>query len=797
MPTKSQSVPKSDLLADYRPQTGIADELMTLGGTVRPVWQTFIDHFSELAPHEIARRFARGDQYLRDAGVYYRQHDQGRSTERDWPLSHVPVMIHEEEWKEISAGLVQRADLLEAVAADLYGDNMLVAKGHLPASLVAGNREWLRPMVGIVPRGGHFLNFVAFEIGRGPDGTWWVLGDRTQAPSGAGFALENRIATARVFSDLYAEANVHRVAGFFRQFRDTINGMLGERESRAAILTPGPHNETYFEHAYIARYLGFMLLEGEDLTVRDGRLLVRTVAGLHPVDVLWRRLDSTFADPLALDETSRLGTPGFVSALRAGSTTMINALGSGILEMRGMLAFLPRIAEVLLKEPLKLPNIATWWCGQEGEREHVKSHLSRMTVGEAMSTGLPFDLDEVAAIGGGIRRGDQALRTMIDEDGARFVGQEVVTLSTTPAFVAGRLEPRPMSLRVFLARTRDGWQVMPGGYARIGASRDSTAVAMRRGGSVADVWVVSDHPVETETMLPRSDAPFVRVPPGILPSRAADNLFWLGRYVERAEGYMRFLRAYHLRLAEFPDPTAPLLAAIGEHLEAKGLDIEQSVPDGLADTLRAAINSASKIRDQFSIDGWLALNDLANTAASLRPKLSAGDDTARAMSVLLRKTSGFTGLVHENMYRFVGWRFMGVGRSLERGVAMASTLARFADPAAPDGALELAIEVGDSSMTHRRRYTVTTRRDTVVDLLALDQMNPRALHFAAREIGEHVSFLPAAEVHGQMSPLARAVLQAQTAIAIHTPDTLDTDALVEIGDQLYSVSDLISVMYFG
>ena len=265
---------------------------------------------AKMPPEDVTRRFDLGDQYLRDTGVFFRQYGEKDVTDRAWPLSHVPVMIHESEWTSISQGLIQRAELLESVCADLYGEARLVKEGHLPASLIAMNPEWLRPMVGVRPRSGHFLNFIAFEIGRGPDGRWWVLGDRVQAPSGAGFALENRVATARVFADIYADSNVHRLAGFFRAFRDALNDLRGDSESRVGILTPGRFNDTYFEHAYIARYLGFMLLEGEDLTVQNGQVMVRTIAGLSPVSVLWRRIDASYADPLELNESSRLGTPG-------------------------------------------------------------------------------------------------------------------------------------------------------------------------------------------------------------------------------------------------------------------------------------------------------------------------------------------------------------------------------------------------------------------------------------------------------------------------------------------------------
>ena len=795
-PALSPDHPAAPMLSEYAPPPGVSDELLGQDGAIRPVWRQFIDHLAALEPSDIAGRFARGDQYLRDAGVFFREYDGTASTERPWPLSHIPVLIEEGEWAGISRGLVQRADLLEGLCADLYGGNRLVADGHLPASLIASSPEWLRPVVGTAPASGHFLHFLAFEIGRGPDGTWWVLGDRTQAPSGAGFALENRVATARVFSDLFAEARVHRLAGFFRTFRDALQGLRAESGSRIGILTPGMMNDTYYEHAWIARYLGFLLLESEDLTVEDGRVMVRTVAGLTPVDVLWRRLDSSFADPLELDASSRLGTPGMVGAVRRGNVTLVNALGSGVLETRALLAFMPKIARALRDEKLLLPNIATWWCGQPAERDHVRANTAAMMIGPALSTRLPFEIDETTVLGGdfrGIAR--ESVDAWLQSDGPNLVGQEAVTLSTTPAWEDGRLVPRPMSLRVFLARTPDGWSVMPGGFARIGSTPDPTAIAMQRGGAVADVWIVSRGPVAPDTMMPPAADAFTRAGPGILPSRAADNLFWLGRYVERAEGVLRLLRAHHSRLAETADPETPLLLHLDAHLDTLGIDPDQSVPEGLLSMLDSAMTSAGRVRDRFSTDGWMALKDLAKTANRMSESAETGDDAARAMGILLRKITGFSGLVHENMYRFNGWRFLSIGRSLERAQAMCATLAALADPDAPDGALDLAVEAGDSVMTHRRRYAVSTSRETVVDLLALDAMNPRAVLYQLGEIRSHVGYLPRASLHGQMSPLSRAVLRVHTDLAVQSPETLDTAALRAIRGEIGALSGLLSAAY--
>ncbi|WP_461521403.1 circularly permuted type 2 ATP-grasp protein [Porticoccus sp.] len=793
---KAVDDPVALLLEDYKTMKDVPDELIGPEGNIRPVWSSLIAALSKMSHEEITLRKARGDQYLRDAGVFYRQYGTQDAAERDWPLSHMPVLIDEEEWNKISAGLSQRAELLEQVVADIYGDNQLVAKGHLPASLVANNPEWLRPLVGVKPHSDHFLHFVAFDIGRGPNGEWWVIGDRTQAPSGAGFALENRIATTRVYADHYARSNVFRLAGFFRTFRDALLALRENDDSRVGILTPGPMNDTYFEHAYIARYLGFMLLEGEDLAVRNGQLMVRTVAGLRPVSVLWRRLDAIWADPLELDESSRLGTAGLLGAVRSGNVTMVNALGTGILETRALMAFLPRICKALTGQPLAIPNIATWWCGQPKERQYVKENAQRMTIGNAFATRPLFDLDDVSAVAGTFNRDiKQTIESWIDHGADHLVGQEAVTLSTTPAFDGDKLVPRPMNLRVFLARTADGWQVMPGGFARIGPSSDSAALALQRGGSVADVWVVSKNPVPTETMLGAAKGPFTRQQPGVLPSRSADNLFWLGRYVERAEHTIRLLRAYHIRLAESGSELTPLLEYLGEFLESMDTEVAEGLPNSVINTLASASNAAGHVRDRFSVDGWLALDDLSKTVRGMSKTATPGDDMARAMSVLLRKLSGFSGLVHENMYRFTSWRFLSIGRSLERAMSLTNLLSAFTDATAPDGSLDMAIEVADSSMTHRRRYAVATNRDTVVDLLALDPLNPRAIFYQLNDISGHINFLPGADQNRQLTPLQRTILQAHTSLELHTPSSLDITALNSLSGELASLSDHLSAAY--
>ncbi|WP_425341024.1 circularly permuted type 2 ATP-grasp protein [Agrobacterium larrymoorei] len=788
-------------MLDYRALPGVADEMLDIDGRIRPVWQPFVNALSRMDERELHDRFSRTDRYLRDAGVFYRDYSAqgvgGGGSERNWPISHVPVLIDDAEWQVVSKGLVQRANLLEAVVADIYGENKLVQQGYVPPALIASNPEFLRPMVGVKPANGHYLHFCSFEIGRGPDGNWWVLADRAQAPSGAGFALENRVATTRAFSDIYAEAHVHRLASFFGAFRDTLQSHRQHVDERIAVLTPGPASETYFEHAYIARYLGFMLLEGEDLTVVNNRVMVRTVAGLKPVGVLWRRLDASYADPLELDQNSHIGTPGMVQALRAGSLNMVNALGSGILETRALLAFMPAICRHILGEDLAMPTIATWWCGQPTERQQVARNIERMVIGPAYSRLPFFDDNGQSVLGSTLREtAKDSISDWLATDGHKLVGQEVVTLSTTPAFVDGKLVPRPMSLRVFVARTQDGWQVMPGGFARIGRSNDVAAIAMQAGGRAADVWIVSDKPVERTTLLPPEEN-FIRNMPGSLPSRAADNLFWLGRYIERSEGALRILRAWHARYAESADPKQPLLAHVTGYLETVDIDVEEAIPSSLIANINSSIYSASNIRDRFSPDGWLALNDLAKTARRFQSKIHAGDDATHAMTILLRKVAGFAGLVHENMYRFTGWRFLAIGRYLERGLHMTRLLAHMGGPEAPDGSFDMLLEIGDSVMTHRRRYNVNTAALTVMDLLALDPLNPRSILFQLNEIRAEVEQLPNAFVNGQMSPFYREAMRIHSTLAVMTSENLSGDVFRQLEKDLERLSDILAQTYLG
>ncbi len=556
------------LVGNYRPLPGVSDELIGRDGRIRPHWQRFVQTMAELGGRELQHRFSLADRHLAESGVVLRVYGAENGDERPWPLAHVPFLIAPEEWRQLEAGLIQRARLLDAVLGDAYGEGRLAADGALPASIIAGSPEFLRPLVGSEPVGGHHLRIYAVDVGRGPDGDWWVVSDRTQAPSGAGYALENRIALAQALPDIYRAFNVERLAGFFQAFRAGLNALNRHEETRVALLTPGPLNETYFEHAYLARYLGFVLVEGEDLTVRDDTVYMRTITGLKRTDVLLRRLDADFADPLELNPASRLGVPGLAGAVRRRNVVIANALGSGVVEARAMMGFLPGLSERILGEKLILPNVDTWWCGQTLERDHVVAEFDRVVIAPALAPTLPGILSRGPVLGANLSPEDKAkLIDAISRRGQDYVGQEAVTLSTTPVWRGegedARLEPRPSILRLYVAQTADGWKVMPGGFCRISDRADARAVTLQQGGTSADVWVLSDGPVAETTLLASPDKVALRRATSTLPSRAAENLFWLGRYVERTEQALRVVFGAERRGGEGATQRVEMLAAVG------------------------------------------------------------------------------------------------------------------------------------------------------------------------------------------------------------------------------------------
>ena len=801
------------LTADYRPLAAIPDEFIDPSGKQRSYWVKFLEALTELAPDEIERRFASADRHIRDAGVSYRAY--GDTSERAWPLSHLPLLIEAAEWQEIAAGVAQRARLLEAVIADIYGSGQLETSGDLPATAVTGSPDFLRPLCGVKPPGGKFLYLYAADLGRGPDGRWWVVGDRSQAPSGTGYALANRLVMSRAFPALYRDMNVERLAPFFQAFRAGLTAKASRSDPRICLLTPGPFNETYFEQAYLARYLGFLLVQGGDLTMRDGRIHVRTIAGLKRADVIWRRIDSDYADPLELNPQSHLGVAGLVEATRDGGVVLANALGAGVLEAPALMSFMPRLCQRILGEDLRLPNVATWWCGQKQERDNVIANLDRLAIAGAY--GNPV-LDEPAnhAVVGASLSGVEKQR-LIDEIARRgidYVGQEVVQLSTTPVWNDGRLTPRPFVLRVYAARSDEGWTVMPGGFCRISDRLDARAVSMGEGIRSADVWIISNKPVEPVTLLPTDESVRIRRLMGNLPSRAADNLFWLGRYLERTEANLRLVRCLAGRLLDtdaqidvqrIVERIRQLFVAWGAapaKAPAQATTLMAAALHGGNDygsalnLVRDAHRAASFIRERLSTDTWRLIDALrADLDRDETAPLSEAEAYEHANHAL-QTIAAVSGLAQENMNRGAGWRLLDIGRRVERAINTCRLARHFGHAEAPAEDLDVLLDLVDSPITYRSRYMMGVALAPVRDMVLLDPFNPRSVAFQVERLDEHLAGLPVLSDDGMLEVPRRQVVKLAAEISTAVAAALDNTTILALEQTLLSLADAIATRYF-
>jgi len=807
-----------DWLRAYEPLPGVPDELFDSKGRPRDHWLDFLGHFAAFPAGDPGNRFGLSSRHLRDSGASYRVGSE--SAERNWPLNPLPLILPQSEWDEISAGVAQRAHLMEALLHDIYGEGRLVAEGALPAATLTGSRDFIRAMRGVAPPGGRHTHIYAADLGRGPDGRWWVLGDRTQAPSGAGYALENRLIVSRAFPSLYNTMNVHRLAPFFDAHRRGLAAAGDRSDPRICLLTPGKFSETYFEQAHLARYLGFLLVEGDDLVARDGKVYVRTIAGLKRADVIVRRVDADFIDPLELNNASRLGTPGMLEAIRAGGVTVLNMPGSGVLESRALMGFLPKLCRRLLGEEPKMPHVATWWCGQPGEQALVESRLDELAIAPAFNAPVPNQgggdsiLSQSRLVADLSPEERDVLLQRLRDRPADFVGQEVVRLSTMPVLRGDQLEPAPFVLRVFAAATPDGIRVMPGGFCRTSDRLDVRAISMGEGARTADVWVIDDKPVERMTLIASGEDVQVRRIMGHLPSRAADNLFWLGRYMERAESTLRTVRslctsdvaaeaAAHATGETFSS-LRTLLSEWGALKDGAAEDAVEAARSSLLDAgawgsvisiIRSAMRTASSMRERLSADFWALLVGIENGLATSEA-LTSEAEVLRVVNRALQTMASLSGLAQENMNRVAGWRFLDIGRRIERGVNMCRLTRMLAHDEATTDDLDLLLDLNDSQITYRARYLVGLALTPVRDLVMLDPFNTRSLAFQLNTLKEHLAVLPTLHEDGMLEEPARILLSLSADVDTEDARKLSADKTHRFERALMRFSNAVADRYF-
>ena len=757
------------LLANYPRKTDRFDEMLADNGRLRPSWRVFFDHLDSATPAQMRHQLDYVRRRILENGVTYNVYADPKGADRPWELDPLPLILSQEEWSGISAAVTQRARLLNALLADLYGAQELLRDGSIPPALVYGHNGFLWPCQGIRPPGDTWLHLYAADLARSPDGRWWVIADRTQAPSGAGYALENRVIVSRLFPEKFRELGVHHLAQFFAALQESLAHWAPQDGDGAnplvVLLTPGPYNETYFEHAYLARYLGYPLVEGQDLTVREDRVYLKTLTGLKRVHAILRRLDDDFCDPLELRGDSALGVPGLLQAVRAGTVLVANALGSGLLQSAALPGFLPGACEKLLGETLRMPSVGTWWCGEQTALEFVIEHLDRLVIKGA------FPSQRLDPVFGSDLRGaprDELIERLRARPQA-YVAQELVRFSQAPSWSAPherRLLPRGVALRVYVAATPQGYRVMPGGLTRVTSATDARFISMQRGGSSKDTWVLSDEPVNTFSLIKPmiGKADLVRSGSN-LSSRVVENLFWFGRYTERCEDMARLLRIGLSRLVDAgtEDDTRALMSAYetGRALkllpEAPGKkpsrrDVEGQLlaalcggewGDGLAGGIRRLLWVGAQVRERFSLDNWHALNRLQHQLQAYAKTQPALGEALAFLDQLLLATSALAGFAMDDMTRDDGWRFLIIGRRIERLIFLADAIAQFLrlESTRAPGCVEWLLELADSIITYRSRYMAQPELLPAIDLIVLDGANPHAVLFQAQTLTRYLGRL--------------------------------------------------------
>lgn len=725
-------------------------ELFESPGTSRLHWKNLVETLSSRGKATLEQDYERVKRMRHEDGATINPFDDLTEQTTSWALDMIPLPISTQEWTKVERGIGQRANLLEKVLADTYGPQNLLKEGKIASELIYANPNFLHACHGIEPSGGRHLTFYAADIYRGPDGQFRVFRDYGVNPAGIGYALENRLVMSRVFSGLYHKTQIRRLAPFFKTFHRSLiqRSSLRKEDPGIVLFSPGPDSQIYFEQALLSRYLGYPLVEGQDLTVRNGKVYLKKLAGLEPVEAIFRHVDDQQSDPFALRRRTTTGVAGLIQVCREQNIDIVNPIGSGFIETPALQPFLPQLSRELLEEDLILANHMTWWCGNNQSLSHVLGNLDQLRIRSAMEPSISFDQSA-------------DLLSDIQSNPAEYVASSPVTPSSSPAWNGFGVSNCFNMIRVFACATETGFSVMPGGLAITAESVESLLDGKPEKQKSKDIWILSDEPVEIVSLMSgfRAIPEFKRT--SDLPNRVADNLLWLGRYLERAEGSIRILRSVFRRLSGEEKPEdVPELQFLLNILQAKhvlpnsieyGSNFEQELTQYLNDALyrrdssgsvitilRSVQETARNVRDRLSLDCTRIINRMED----FREK--ANKDPLELLDETLFTLNAFSGLAMESMNRGLGWRFMDMGRRLERAMNQA-VLIRLAIPQVckdSHNTLQCLLEVCDSLMTYRGRYRSAFQLAPVLDLLLADELNPKSLAFQFEQIAAHVEQLP-------------------------------------------------------
>lgn len=820
----------------YRPKPGVMDEAHDASGKVRGHWQYLLDSLKSIGAEAIENRQSKAQRILRDDGAtynIYEEHDA--SSSRAWNLDLVPALISSEEWGTVEAGLIERSELFDLLLKDIYGPRDLLRTGVIPPEALYCHRSFLRGCHGIEMPGEHQLILHAVDLMRAADGQLHVITDRTQAPSGAGYALENRTVMSRVFPSLYRDSHVHRLATYFHRLRSKLVSLSPHQEQpRIVVLTPGAHNETYFEHAHIANYLGLHLVQSGDLVVRNGFVWMKSLDGLSRVDVILRRVDDWFCDPVELRSDSLLGVANLLEVVRSGNVVIANPLGSGILENPVFLRYLPQISKALIGRELRLPSVNTYWCGNEKDLAFVLANFENLVIKPTQRTAGSLSVK-------GNQLTAQQKQELIANVKARpydYVAQDEVASSHLPTFINNQLQSRPSILRTFSLATEQSYTILPGGLTRVGVQDSCFHISNQVGSQSKDTWVIASEPERAapaptadEFIAGARDAGLIS-----LPSRVVENLFWMGRYAERAEATLRILRTVFMILNgedNIGDDVKRILLKTVTEVSATHpgfVEADQAMFDNPEEELimvlkdphrlgsvRSNINAMLYCSDQsqelLSSDTLRVTNDIRDALAEMDSAMSIDLASApeEALDPLVTALMALSGLSQESMIRGIGWRFMEIGRRLERGIQttsmLKSLLAQEVDESAQQTLLGAALLSLEVIINYRRRYGARMNVPGSLELVLMNTENPRSLLFQLELLTQHISALPVSDLHkSELSEEARAVLEAETAVKLARMSKLNVAKegtrhnlvkhLDNVKTLLGKASDVISQKYF-
>jgi uncharacterized circularly permuted ATP-grasp superfamily protein/uncharacterized alpha-E superfamily protein len=794
-----QNTSISSLTDGYLTNQKVLDECFINNEEAKESWKNLLANIEKLGTNELKVRQQELLKLLQENGVTYNVYGDTNGLNRPWLLDAIPLVISAAEWRGVERGMKQRAHVLNKLLDDLYGERKLLKKGIIPPELIYSHPGFLRPCDKIKLPGDYQLTLYSADLSRGPDGKVWAIKDRAQAPSGMGYALENRSALSRVAPELFHNHQVAKLGGFFNSMMQALIQIApqGKENPRIVLLTPGPRNETYFEHAFLASYLGITLVQGEDLIMRDSFVWIKTVEGLEKIDIILRRVDDTFCDPLELREDSQLGIPGLLQAVRKGNVAIANPLGSSILENTGLMAFLHGAFKYFLNEEPIIPMIATWWCGQKKEMDYVIEHIDTLVIKniERMS-GFK------TVMGSRLSKGQkEELIRRIKFEPYRYVGQEEVEFSTSPVFTKEKLEPRFSVLRSYLVANKDGYEMMRGGLTRCSPEKGSFLVSNQDGGISKDTWVEAAYRPTTQAHL--HQAPDMKRK-AVLPSRAAENLFWVGRYTQRVIRTSRFIRIVLRNLTQpgylnngneseslkvllqtvthLTDTYPGFVEDAEEELRNPLSEIHQLIchaerPGSVLFTLSNLLRSMYAARDRWTVDSWRIIDEIENVKR--RIAVVEPDGIRHVLSLLDQLTGGllsFSEMARQSMYRSDGRIMYRMGQLIEEILMelaqYKSILTRQHEESAEFQLLEALLLSNQNLSTYRSVYRTYLDVTPTLDLLFLNSQNPTSILSQLEGLLKYARSLAQKDGGTNDNEISRLVFESYSMVRLMNIDSL-------------------------